>query len=264
MFQIIETPLGSLDLYDLMAIFGAVISVLAQMVLLYRWTGKWRSILFSALYGLYSWVGGYGSSIVRVLSYDDGGKTDGFWKSVAGDYGKHYLGTVLVIAILAVPATAMLYRLMFRKGKECNRYILYVTNALAVGILVQHICGRFGCFARGCCFGMPYQGFLSITFPYGQVSYSVFPTQLFEILCTSLLLLLISILIVKKKAVFGVTLMGFSVIIFLSEFLMDQRGTRLFYNLTVIQWFAMLLCLFGIALTIWLQRMKRLAEQRAE
>ncbi len=260
MFQIIETPLGSLDLYDLLTVLGAVLSVLVQMILLYRWTGKWRSILFSALYGLYSWAGGYGSSIVRILSYDDGGKTDGFWKSVAGDYGKHYLGTVLVIAILALPATVILYRLMFRKEKECNQYIRYVTNALAVGILIQHICGRFGCFVRGCCFGIPYQGFLSVTFPYGQVSYPVFPTQLFEIVCTILLLLFISILIVKKKSVFGTTLIGFSVIVFLSEFLMDKRGTRLFYNVTVIQWFAILLCLFGIVLAIWFQRMKKIEE----
>lgn len=257
MFPTIETPVGTFELYGLAAILGAVVAVVVQMILLYRWTRQWRCILFSALYGLYSWLGGYGSSVVRLLSYEDGGRTGGFWNNVAGDYGKHYLGTVLVIAVLAVPGTFALYKLLFRQQREWKKYMLHVTNALAVGILLQHIFGRLGCFARGCCFGIPYQGIFSVTFPYGEVSYAVFPTQLFEILCALVLLIIIGILLHRGKAVFGIALTGFAVIIILSEFLIDKRGTRLFYGISVIQWFAILLGIIGVGYIIWMGKLQK-------
>ncbi len=260
MFPTINTPWGGINLYSTAQIAGAVISVLIQMILLHRWFGDFRSVLFSALYGLYSWIGGYMSSLVRILSYADGELEGSLLKNILGDNGKHYIGTVIVIAVLFVPCTMLVHKLLYKKNREWKNDIWMVANSLAVGILIQHIFGRIGCFSRGCCYGIPYNGVFSMVFPYARVSYPVFPSQLFEIIGAAVLLIAAAFFIHRGKEAFGGILCGFSALIFLSEFWIDKRGTQLYYNLTVIQIFAVLLFLLGIgylAGLMWLRKKDR-------
>ena len=238
MFPTINTPWGGINLYSTAQIAGAVISVLIQMILLHRWFGDFRSVLFSALYGLYSWIGGYMSSLVRILSYADGELEGSLLKNILGDNGKHYIGTVIVIAVLFVPCTMLVHKLLYKKNREWKNDIWMVANSLAVGILIQHIFGRIGCFSRGCCYGIPYNGVFG----------------------AAVLLIAAAFFIHRGKEAFGGILCGFSALIFLSEFWIDKRGTQLYYNLTVIQIFAVLLFLLGIgylAGLMWLRKKDR-------
>ncbi len=247
MFPMINTPWGRIELYYAAQAVGAVVAVAVQMIMLYRAFRDIRSLLFSALYGLYSGIGGLFSSLVRVLSYTE---LDGsLLENIVGDRGKHFLGTVIIAALLAVPCTLLLHKALYRERRDWKKDMVFVTNALAAGLLIQHMFGRFGCFSRGCCYGIPYTGIFSTTFPYASVSYSVFPSQLFEIIGAGVLLIAVFCLIHWKKPAFSAMLCGFSLLIFLSEIWIDKRGTTMYYHLTVIQWFAVALFCIGAALT---------------
>ncbi len=248
MFPILNTPMGRLDLYDILPILGAVVSVLVQMILLYRWKKKIRDLLFSALYGLYMWMGGYGSSFVRTLSLNGTESLKEVMDSVWSLHGKHFIGMVLMCAIWVVPCTKLLDRILHGKRDRQSYDDCFGTasDTLSIGLLIQHIFGRIGCICRGCCYGIPYHGIFSVVFPYGEVSYRVFPSQFLEIFLTVLLLFFDILWMHKAKRVFGRTLLGFSGIIFLSEFFMDKRGTRMFFGITVIQYFAIILAVVGI------------------
>jgi phosphatidylglycerol:prolipoprotein diacylglycerol transferase len=164
---------------------------------------------------------------------------------------KHYLGTVIVIALLAIPLAILFHKILPDRKKDWRQSVLAVTDVLAPSILIMQIFARIGCLARGCCFGIPYKGIFSIQFPDGLVSYKVFPTQLFEIVFALILLIGIAVLHRKKKPIFGITLVGYSVIIFVSEFFMDKRGTHTYYNFSSIQFFAIILFVLGIAHTYY-------------
>ncbi len=262
MLPMIRTPWGEIELYYAAQTAGAIVSVLVQMVLLYRAFRNFRSLWFAPLYGLYSWLGGLAGSLIRVLSYTSFEGT--LWENVTGNYGKHFIGTVLVAAVLAVPCIWLLHKILYQGRRDWKKDMTPVTNSLAVGILIQHIFGRLGCFARGCCYGIPSNGIFSMTFPYASVSYSVFPSQLFEMIGTVLLLLITVWFVCRKKAVFGGVICGFSCLIFLSEFLMDKRGTTMYYHLTVIQWFAVLLFCLGIVhlILFWRQNTRDVHSRR--
>ena len=108
------------------------------------------------------------------------------------------------------------------------------------------IFNRAACLSYGCCMGRFYKG--PFAFQYFSdkgtgpgYSYSVYPTQLFEMACMILLLALLFVLYRKKKRLSSVFCSGFSVTIFLSEFMMDKQGTILIFGFSVIQFAAILL-----------------------
>lgn len=244
MYPYLNTPWGTLELYTWATIAGAVCSVLVQIAMLWRFTRKKRSILLSGLYGLYSWIGGYASSLVRQLSY--GKLLEGsLWENVRNGEGKHFIGIVLVCTLLTIPCTKIACRILRVEKENRQMYETATANALAVGILIQHIFVRLGCFFRGCCYGKYYNGVFSITIPNGEVTYPVFPVQLLEIFLSTLLFVFVIVLIRKKKDVFGITVMGYACNIFISEFFADKKGTSLIAGISVMQWCSILLFLLG-------------------
>ena len=109
-----------------------------------------------------------------------------------------------------------------------------------------HGFGRIGCFLAGCCFGVPYSGPLSVTFPEGSsapAGISLFPVQLLE----AALLFLISggIYLFQRKRGTKYTVeayfMAYGVVRFALEFLRwdEYRGRFLF--LYTSQWISLLL-----------------------
>lgn len=250
MYPYLTTPWGALELYEVMQIAGAVVAVLAQIILLYRKAGAKRCILFSTLFALYSLIGVYAGSLVRQSSY---GKLQGgnLLGSVMAGEGRHYLGTVLVSALLCVPFTWILSRILrIRKTeqKQCRRVVL---NSLAVGLLIQHIFVRLGCFCRGCCYGKYYRGPGAIRMPGGEVPYPVFPSQLMEAAISAVLLVLVLILLAKDHDVFGIMIVGYAVNIILTECFMDHKGSGMVWGITIIQWWAVGLLMVGSAYLIW-------------
>lgn len=53
-------------------------------------------------------------------------------------------------------------------------------DAIVPCIALGHAFGRLGCFFAGCCYGMPYDGPFSLSFPAVGVDYQTFPVQLLE------------------------------------------------------------------------------------
>lgn len=251
----LDTPWGSLEIYTWAAVVGAVCSVLVQILILWYTTREKRSILLSGLYGLYSWIGVYVSSLVRQLSYGD--LLEGnLWENVKNGEGKHFIGVVLVCTLLMIPCTALALRILRVRRENREKYEKAAANALGVGILIQHIFVRLGCFARGCCYGKYYDGVFSVTFPYAKVEYPVFPVQLMEVMISMLLLVIVIIFIVRKKAMYGITVMGYAINIYVSEFFADQKGTSLIAGISVMQWCSILLFLLGGSYYIY-QKIKR-------
>ncbi|MGV8905158.1 MAG: prolipoprotein diacylglyceryl transferase [Acetobacterium sp.] len=111
--------------------------------------------------------------------------------------------------------------------------------------------GRIGCFFNGCCYGVPYEGFCSVTYPVGSYPPSgigLFPAQLVE----SLFLFILTIVLLwtlKKSQTAGFTtgfyLMAYGIFRFTIEFFRsDPRGSLLF--LSTSQWISLFIMTFGI------------------
>lgn len=86
----------------------------------------------------------------------------------------------------------------FRKEKWPTWAFL---DRLAITALIIHTFGRMGCFFAGCCYGVPTDSFLGVTFtdPESQAEplhTALHPTQLYE--ATFLVLLLIFLLMLKR------------------------------------------------------------------
>lgn len=97
--------------------------------------------------------------------------------------------------LFAVPC--MLW--FFRKHK-LNTYKML--DVMAVVTCIVHMFGRIGCFMAGCCYGLPTDGALSVTFTHEAcqarpLNTPLFPTQLME--SGFIFLVMLVLLLIKKK-----------------------------------------------------------------
>ncbi|MBU0997510.1 MAG: prolipoprotein diacylglyceryl transferase [Firmicutes bacterium] len=101
-----------------------------------------------------------------------------------------------------------------------------ILNTVIVGVVLAHAFGRIGCFTAGCCYGIPTDSFLGVSFPSGESGgVPVYPTQLFE----SIFLFAFFFALNKVKSFrnieFNVYLIGYGIWRFLIEFIRgDDRG----------------------------------------
>lgn len=258
MIETIYTRYGTIDFYYVSANIGSILAIFTVAVLLYRTYRKeapWKHILLTILLcaGLV-YIGGYTSTWIRQLSFGTYKDMRELFQNIANGYGNHFIGRVITIALLYLPCYRILYPFVFKEKKRWLSDGIESIEILSFFILIQHIFNRLGCLCRGCCFGVPYQGVFALQFKnIGIVEYPVFPTQLFEIFGMGVLLLFAAFLFHRGKSIFGITLCGFGVVIWLSEFFMDKRGTRLFLGFSVIQYAAFFVLLLGI-LYIFIQK----------
>lgn len=128
--------------------------------------------------------------------------------------------------------------------------ILFFDAAVPCLSLAQAF-GRIGCFFNGCCYGISYDGFCSVTYPKGAYPPSgvaLFPTQLSESL---FLFILSGLLLLQLKNsrqpghTTGLYLISYGIFRFLIEFLRgDPRGSFLWFSTS--QWLSLLVILTGI------------------
>ena len=128
-------------------------------------------------------------------------------------------------------------------------------NFIAV-IPLFHCFGRIGCFLAGCCYGIPYQGPLSVTFTQalgGPNGVGLFPVQLLEAalnLVIFIFLLRMDGKFQKPLQNFGVYLLCYGAARFFLEFLRGDtvRGVWIF---STSQWISLLAILpLGIYMTV--------------
>jgi len=108
-----------------------------------------------------------------------------------------------------------------------------ITNSVITGVVLAHAFGRIGCFAAGCCYGIPTDSFVGVTFPYGHAHETypntpVYPTQLFESAFLFVFFILLDKLNAFKNWEFEVYLIGYGIWRFMLEFIRgDDRGSLL-------------------------------------
>ncbi|MBR9997783.1 MAG: prolipoprotein diacylglyceryl transferase [Cyclobacteriaceae bacterium] len=92
--------------------------------------------------------------------------------------------------------------LIFFKIKKLP--ILPMLDIMAITTLIVHGTGRIGCFLAGCCYGIPYDGFLSVVFTDPQcqarpLNTPLHPTQLYSIGLLFGIMILLSVIKRRKS-----------------------------------------------------------------
>jgi len=128
--------------------------------------------------------------------------------------------------------------------------VTYIRNVIFLIPLI-HSFGRIGCFLSGCCYGIPYAGFGSVTFPeesFGLSNVSLFPVQLVEAIC--LIVISLIILLLMKTKNFYYTLEIYLGLYAVTRFVLERfrydsvRG--IYMGLSTSQWISIVLLLFSL------------------
>lgn len=155
----------------------------------------------------------------------------------------HFLGRVIVACVVM----EVVFR-FFWKEKEC---IAQAKNAVAIYLAVQHVFNRIACLLNGCC-GGKYIEKLGVRYP----------SQLTEAGCMLLCIIAISYAIYKRKEFYYEFYMIFAVVIFISEFFIEDTRTNVtaISPITGVQLGAIILFLLALTLKIcgvWENKRKR-------
>lgn len=120
-----------------------------------------------------------------------------------------------------------------------------------------HSIGRIGCLCAGCCYGMEYHGFCSITFyntEFAPTGIPLFPMQIVESICN--LLIFIAILLTYKKfkgtlKTISLYAILYSIVRFTLEFFRGDIARGILLGLSTSQWISIALFVAGIILWIY-------------
>ena len=236
-------------MYEILINLGTAIGIAVYVFLAYRYFKNWRIVLGSTLIILVLFIvsNPFGQFVKR-LTYWDWSNFNEFIAELKEYGGNHFLGRVLFVSVTAPVCLKLLKK---QDAKTDKVVISQCLDILSFVIVIQHFFNRAACYTAGCCYGKPYHGFGAVKFTWGTafnlgVTYPVYPTQLFEMFGMVLLLGIIIVGFIKKKHIFNLTIIGFGVIIFISEFFMNQTGMIQILGFTWIQIFAAILFLLGI------------------
>lgn len=109
-----------------------------------------------------------------------------------------------------------------------------------------HCFGRIGCHLAGCCYGRPYNGMLSVTYPQNALApsgISLFPVQLIEagMLCLIAIVIFLLQIFVKLQCTIELYILLYSCLRFVLEyFRYDAARGKLFFFFTS-QWISIIL-----------------------
>jgi phosphatidylglycerol---prolipoprotein diacylglyceryl transferase len=141
--------------------------------------------------------------------------------------------------------------LIYSRIRKMNFW--YLTNLLILPFSLAHAFGRIGCFLGGCCYGLPTNSDLGVTFPVDSLPYKYYmdshlhPTQLYESIALMLLFLLL--FKVKFEHQFMTYLLIYPSLRFVLEFYRgDNRGVLLTEFLSPSQEISLILFLLGLFL----------------
>lgn len=127
-------------------------------------------------------------------------------------------------------------------------------------IPLAHAIGRIGCFLGGCCYGAPYDGIFSVTFPAVGVHTPVFPVQLLEALLNLLIFGVLLYWSGKEKTRFGLLyryLILYSIVRFTLEYFRGDAYRGFAQGISTSQWISTALFLCAVALLVLSNRRKK-------
>lgn len=120
-----------------------------------------------------------------------------------------------------------------------------------------HSIGRIGCLMAGCCYGMEYNGFGSITFHNSLLAPNnipLFPMQIVEAICNFIIFLII--LITYKRFLYtykslALYLILYSIVRFILEFFRGDLIRGIYLSLSTSQWISIILFVIGIIIFVY-------------
>lgn len=126
-----------------------------------------------------------------------------------------------------------------------------------------HCFGRIGCFMAGCCYGIEYDGVLSVTFNNAAAApngVALFPIQLFEAAGNFVICILLTVIFLKnipRLSLSGLYLICYGVMRFILEFFRgdDIRGGML--CLSASQWISISVIAAGCVIEVKAARIKQ-------
>lgn len=241
----LEMPWGTIRAYHFFVNMGSVIGGIGLLLSIYFLVKSKKNtiLIFLSMFAV-MYLGTFPAKAVRGMTH---GNYENIWELLqlfVNYHGSHFIGRVLC-CILLYPVCL---RFLFRQQKELwaavmDRFCLFLT--------FQHIFNRIACLCNGCCMGKFYNGIFAMQYSGKEgsgpgYSYPVYPAQMFEIVGMVLLFTVLYIFYKKGKSITEGFEIGFGVVIFLSEFMMDVSGTIQIAGLTIVQYAAVLLIIIGI------------------
>ncbi|MFC1708584.1 prolipoprotein diacylglyceryl transferase [Candidatus Omnitrophota bacterium] len=160
------------------------------------------------------------------------------------------------LAILGGIVIALIAAFIFTKLKKMPFFV--TLDLIAPYVALGQSIGRIGCFLNGCCYGFPCE--IGSYFPVHEAI--LFPVQL---LSSFLLLILFILLRIKqyrphsKGMVFVSYILYYSFLRFLIEFIRAD-SVRLMFDLTVFQYFCIVLFFFGLILSYRIKWKSRISK----
>lgn len=139
----------------------------------------------------------------------------------------HFLGRVLITVFVLHFCMRFLW-----KDKKC---ISQAWNSIAAYFLVQHFFNRLACWLNGCCGGI-----------YLEFCKNYFPSQLFEAVAVLITFFVLVRKIQRGDCFYEQSCMSYAVIIFLSEFFIEQTSVEKIWGFTSVQFAAVILFLFSL------------------
>lgn len=151
----------------------------------------------------------------------------------------------------------------------CHKYGINPQNmvlAILPSVPLIHAFGRIGCFCAGCCYGMPYDGPLCVTFEKSIVApsgVSLFPVQLLESGINLIIYVILEIIARKTKnvrIVAAVYMMGYGIMRFCLEYLRGDAFRGFVFGLSTSQWISVVLILIALIMLIKSGKLKKKSE----
>jgi phosphatidylglycerol:prolipoprotein diacylglycerol transferase len=140
-------------------------------------------------------------------------------------------------------------------------------DALAVAVLVGVAIGRMGCLAGGCCYGLPTDSFIGMTFNHplaaAPLHQSVYPTQLMEAAFCGLVALILWFAFRKPPkwggSAFAIAAISYAVFRFLIEFIRGdaERGVYASGMITTSQIISIIVVIAAFIFIGWTRSSKR-------
>ncbi len=166
-------------------------------------------------------------------------------KSIIGGGFVFYGGLIL----------AIIFVLLGAKINKINA--MDYLNKYAFAIALAHGFGRIGCYMAGCCYGIPYDGPLSVVYPEESLiapsGIPMFPVQLVEAGCLFVIAIILFILYWKNKTdfVLPIYFILYGIVRFVLEFYRydEYRGKYLW--LYTSQWISIVLVVVGVVMIIY-------------
>lgn len=119
--------------------------------------------------------------------------------------------------LIGVILGAFIFEQILNTDKKIIKYSI-ISLPLVYGV------SKIGCFMAGCCYGIPYNGFLSVIYPEG-LNISLFPVQLLESI-TFILLFIILNKYKNSKNIIYITIILSAILKFILDFLRYEHITK--------------------------------------